>query len=156
MNEMELQFAVNRFVQKGAMLLDRDRLEEWADAFDAGAKYVVLPRDNKELGYGIGLMHCASKAALQDRISVLRHANKFNPHWDRHILGGTDVVAREGDTVVAHTSFMVVQTTLNGVSELYCAGCYEDRIRLGERLSLADRVVVLDTFSVKNCMATPL
>lgn len=156
MNQMDLEFAVARFVQKGAMLLDQDRLEEWSDTFDADAKYVVLPRDNKELGYGIGLMHCGSKAMLQDRISVLRHANKFNPHWDRHIVSGTEVVAREGDVVAAHTSFMVVQTSLNGVSQLYCAGCYEDRIRIGERLSLAERIVTLDTFAVSNCMATPI
>lgn len=156
MTDLELHYALATFVQRGAMLLDQDRLEEWVDTFDPDAKYVVLPRDNKELGYGIGLMHCATRAILADRISVLRHANKFNPHWDRHIVSGTEVVAREGDTVVAHTNFMVVQTTLEGVSQLYCAGCYEDRIRVRERPRLAERIVTLDTFAVTNCMAVPL
>jgi anthranilate 1,2-dioxygenase small subunit len=156
MTDMELQHAVSCFVLDGAMLMNRDQLEAWAETFDVDGKYIVLPRDNKEMGYAIGLMHCANKAILLDRISVLRHANKFNPHWDRHILSGTQVVAKEDGFVIAHTNFMIVQTTLGGVSTLYCSGCYEDRIRIGTGLSFAERIVTLDTFAVSNCMATPI
>lgn len=154
---MELQHCIAQFVLQTAVLVDRDQLEIWLECFHESASYMVIPRENLEAGQGIGLMRCENRAQLQDRISVLRHASKFNPHWDRHIVSGTLIEGqRAGSVVTTSTAFMVVQTLLNGTSTLFCSGSYEDEIEVGEKLVLRKRLVVLDTFTVSNCMATPL
>jgi anthranilate 1,2-dioxygenase small subunit len=156
MVNLELQARVADFVARGAMKLDRDDLDGWLEGFDDAGRYVVLPRENQERGYQVGVMYCDSKAILLDRVSVLRNANKFNPHYDRHIVGATVVDEVSDNVAIASTPFSVVQTTLEGVSSLFVSGVYEDRIRVGERMSILERIVVLDTFSVPNCLATPL
>lgn len=149
--------AIGRFILNGAMLLDHDRIEDWLEDFADSAKYVVMPRENRDKGLDVGLMHCASKAILADRVAVLRHASKFNPHYARHIMSPSLVSRGPDGAVTAETSFMVVQTTLGGVSNLFCAGCYEDRIVVEDgRPKLQERVVLLDTFCVPNLLATPL
>jgi anthranilate 1,2-dioxygenase small subunit len=153
---LELQARVADFVARGAMKLDRDDLDGWLEGFNEEGRYVVLPRENQERGYQIGVMYCDSKAILMDRVSVLRNANKFNPHYDRHIVGATVLNEVRENVAIASTPFAVVQTTLEGVSSLFVSGVYEDRIRVGETLSILERIVVLDTFSVPNCLATPL
>jgi anthranilate 1,2-dioxygenase small subunit len=153
---LELQARVADFVARGAMKLDRDDLDGWLEGFNEEGRYVVLPRENQERGYQIGVMYCDSKAILMDRVSVLRNANKFNPHYDRHIVGATVLNEVRENVAIASTPFTVVQTTLEGVSSLFVSGVYEDRIRVGETLSILERIVVLDTFSVPNCLATPL
>lgn len=156
MNDLKLRLDVSDFVLGSALALDRNDFDAWLGMFDEDTRYVVMPRDNEEQGYPIGVMHCGSKNVLKDRIAVLLHASKFNPHYDRHIVGGTCIKSRDGDVLSTTTNFMVVQTTLTGSSQLFCCGAYEDRIRVGEPLRLVERIVMLDTFSVPNCLATPL
>jgi hypothetical protein len=46
---------------------------------------------------------------------------------------------------------------LYGASILFCAGCYEDKIKFaddGEKL--IERYVVVDSFSIPTMLATPL
>jgi anthranilate 1,2-dioxygenase small subunit len=153
----EVKALVDALVLDSAMAIDRDELDAWMDCFEEAATYVVMPRENRALGLPVGIIHCASKDQIRDRVVCLRHANKFNPHYDRHILGGTRIVSVEDDTVEAETNFMVVQTTKTGESRLFCAGCYEDRIVFVDgRARLAARVVLVDTFSVPTLLATPL
>lgn len=152
---MELEHKVAQFVLRTADLVDRDALEAWLECFHDSASYMVTPRENLEAGYGIGLIRCENKAQIQDRIAVLRHASKFNPHWDRHVVSGTLIEEADG-FVKASTSFMVIQTQLNGTSTLFCSGSYEDEIETGRQLLIRKRLVVLDTFTVSNCLATPL
>lgn len=156
MANLELQARVADFVIRGALKLDQDDLDGWLESFADEGRYVVLPRENKERGYKLGVMYCDSKAILLDRVSVLRNANKFNPHYDRHIMGATVLTGTDGDVAVAVTPFAVVQSTLEGVSSLFVSGVYEDRIRVADTCTILERIVVLDTFSVPNCLATPL
>jgi anthranilate 1,2-dioxygenase small subunit len=155
---LELQARVAYFVASGALKLDRDQLEDWLEDFSEKSRYLVLPRENLERGYQVGVMSCESKAILADRLSVLRNANKFNPHYDRHIISATVLNSVDAATgiVSATTPFIVVQTTLEGVSKLFVSGSYEDKIQTGGEYRIVERIVVLDTFSVPNCLATPL
>ena len=151
------RMAVNDLIVASAMAVDRDDLEGWLDCFDGECSYTIMPRENRERNYAVGLISCPTRAILTDRIVVLRKASKFNPHYDRHILGGTQILGVNGSLVRAETNFAVIQTTKEGVSKLFCAGCYEDRINLtGEAPKLKERVVLLDTFAVPNLIATPL
>jgi len=149
--------SVERLIIDSAMYIDRDELEAWLDCFEEHSRYVVMPRNNRELGYPVGLMHCDSKDRIKDRIVCLRHANKFNPHYDRHIVGASRINALQDGVAAVETNFMIVQTTKSGESKLFAAGCYEDRIRVGgERARFVERIALLDTFSIPSMLATPV
>ncbi len=149
--------AVERLVLDSAMFIDRDELDLWVDCFEADGRYVVLPRENRDLGLPVGIMHCETKARIQDRIVCLRHANKFNPHFDRHILSMCRIRAVEGQVAQAETNFMIVQTNKLGEARLFCAGVYEDRIRVeGERARFLERIAVVDSFAIPTMLATPV
>ena len=149
--------AVEKLVSDSAMFIDRDELDLWVACFETDGRYVVLPREIRELGLPVGLMHCDSRARIQDRIVCLRHANKFNPHFDRHILSMCRISSLEGDVARAETNFMIVQSSKLGEARLFCAGVYEDRIRVaGERATFVERIAVLDSFAIPTMLATPV
>ena len=148
---------VERLVVDAAMFIDRDELDAWVDCFEPDGRYVVMPRENRILDHPVGIIHCENRARIEDRIVCLRHANKYNPHFDRHILSASRINAVDGGLAEVETNFLVVQTTKTGESRLFCAGCYEDRIRVGgEAAKFAERIAVLDTFSVPTLLATPV
>ena len=148
---------VERLIVDSAMFIDRDELEAWLDCFEEQSRYVVMPRNNRELGYPVGLMHCDTKDRIRDRIVCLRHANKFNPHFDRHIVGASRINSVAEDIAAVETNFMIVQTNKSGESKLFCAGCYEDRIRVrSDCAKFVERIALLDTFSIPSMLATPV
>ena len=148
---------VERLVVDSAMFIDRDELDAWVDCFEPEGRYIVMPRENRILGYPVGIIHCDNRARIEDRIVCLRHANKYNPHFDRHILSASRINAVHDGGADAETNFLVVQTTKTGESRLFCAGCYEDRIRVrGDTAKFTERIAVLDTFSVPTLLATPV
>ncbi len=149
---------IDEFIVSTAMLIDRDDLDGWLDRFEDDSRYIVTSRENRELGLPAALIHCDSKASLKDRIVALRHANKFNPHYDRHIMGGSVIMSVTDDNIASvESNFMIVQSTKAGQSRLFCAGCYYDRIRVSNASArFVERVAVLDTFSVPTLLATPV
>ncbi len=148
---------VERLVVDSAMFIDRDELDAWVDCFEPDGRYIVLPRENRILGHPVGIIHCENRARIQDRIVCLSHANKYNPHFDRHIVSASRINDVTDGVAEVETNFLVVQTTKTGESRLFCAGCYEDRIRVtGDTAKFAERIAVLDTFSVPTLLATPV
>lgn len=157
MNAHDAKPIVEQLVLAAAMHIDRGELDRWLDCFEETSSYVVMPRENRVLGLPVGIIHCASKDQMRDRIVCLEHANKFNPHYDRHIVSASWIGAIEGELVRAETNFMVVQTSKTGESRLFCAGCYEDTIRFANGTArFAERIVLVDTFAVPTLLATPL
>ena len=148
---------VDDLLTRSALLIDRDDLDGWLDCFEDESRYIVMPRDNRERGWPAALIHCDNKDRLRDRIVCLRHANKFNPHYDRHIVSAGHISAVADGIASVVSSFMVVQTTLTGVSTLFCAGGYEDRVRItGPAAKFVERIAVVDSFSVPTLLATPV
>jgi anthranilate 1,2-dioxygenase small subunit len=153
----EVRALAEDLVLRSAYLIDNDDLEGWLDCFDEDGSYLVLPRDNRELGLPVALIHCATKARLRDRIVCLRRASKVNPHVDRHIVSRSYVTGCADGVASVQSNFMVVQTTLSGTSKLFCAGCYEDRIRIAGGIArFAERIAVVDTLSIPTMLGTPI
>ena len=153
-----IKAVIDDFIVSSAMLIDRDDLDAWLERFEDAACYIVTSRENRSLGLPAALIHCDSKASLKDRLVALRHANKFNPHYDRHIMGGSIITSVTDDNIAAvESNFMIVQSTKTGQSRLFCAGCYYDRIRVsGASARFVERIAVLDTFAVPTLLATPV
>jgi anthranilate 1,2-dioxygenase small subunit len=140
------------FARYGA-LLDAERYDDWLALFAAECRYTVMPRENFVAGLPAALIFCDSRALLEDRISALRQANKFNIHNDRHLIG----LPRLVEPSTAEAPFAVYQTDQEGESRLFATGFYRDRLAVARgELRIADKLVVLDTFAVPSLLATPL
>ena len=138
-------------------LIDAGDWNGWLDLFAAACRYQIIPRENADLGMSAGLIFCDSRAMLEDRIMALREANKYNIHWDRHVIGLPRVLEDAGAEISVEASFAVFQSDQEGCSRLFCTGLYRDRVVAeGEGLKFRDKTVLLDTFAVPSLLATPL
>jgi len=138
-------------------LIDVGDWSAWLDLFAAVCRYQIIPRENADLGMPAGLIFCDSRAMLEDRIMALREANKYNIHWDRHVIGLPRVLGDAGTEISVEASFAVFQSDQEGGSRLFSVGLYRDRvIAEGDGLKFRDKTIVLDTFAVPSLLATPL
>ena len=136
---------------------DDDRLEQWPDFFVDDCMYKIVPRENTDRGLSLAIVYCDNKDMLHDRVLVLRNAVVFNLHFDRHIVSNARVF--EGDNGVYRmvSNFVVFQTDLEGQTQLFSAGKYDDQVVLvdGEP-KFKEKVVTIDTYAVPNLLSTPL
>ncbi|MGC2415475.1 MAG: aromatic-ring-hydroxylating dioxygenase subunit beta [Stellaceae bacterium] len=144
------------FVAYGA-LIDSGEFDTWLGLFAERCTYHIMPRENYERELPAGLVFCDSRAVLEDRIGALREANKYNIHWDRHLIGLPRLIGEEGGEALVEAPFAVFQTDQEGETRLFATGLYKDRI-VGEAgtLKFRDKLVLLDTFAVPRLLATPL
>lgn len=138
-------------------LIDAAEWAGWLDLFAGECRYSIVPRENFDRGLPAGLVYCDSRAVLEDRIMALQEANKYNIHWDRHLIGLPRFVGEEGGELAVEASFAVYQTDQEGESRLFATGLYRDRIVEEDgRFRFRDKLVVLDTFAVPSLLSTPL
>ena len=138
-------------------LIDAAEWDAWLGLFAVACRYQIIPRENAELGLPAGLIFCDSRAVLEDRIMALREANKYNIHWDRHVIGLPRMLREAGAELLVEAPFAVYQSDQEGSSRLFATGLYRDRI-ISESggLKFRDKTVLLDTFAVPSLLATPL
>ena len=138
-------------------LIDAAEWSAWLDLFAGECRYSIVPRENFDRGLPAGLVYCDSRAMLEDRIMALQEANKYNIHWDRHLIGLPRLIGDEGAEIAVEASFAVYQTDQEGESRLFATGLYRDRV-VGEagQLKFRDKLVLLDTFAVPSLLSTPL
>ena len=150
----ELTTFLNRYVH----CIDDDRLEMWPEFFSEECTYKIVPRENKARNLPIDLILCENKRMLIDRIVSLRHANIYNPHYDRHVVSNVLVEADAKDEKwKVQANYVVYQTDLEGVSALFSTGKYEAVVlRDNGILKFKELVVTVDTYSVPNLLSTPL
>jgi anthranilate 1,2-dioxygenase small subunit len=138
-------------------LIDAAEWDGWLGLFATACRYQIIPRENAELGLPAGLIFCDSRAVLEDRIMALREANKYNIHWDRHVIGLPRTLGNDGAAVLVEAPFAVYQSDQEGCSRLFATGLYRDRVAPeGGGLKFRDKTVLLDTFAVPSLLATPL
>lgn len=137
--------------------IDNDRLEAWPGFFAADCQYTVTTAENFRQGLAAGLIWANNRAMLEDRISALRHANVYERHGYRHLVGLPHVVESDDKTAQVETPFMVARIMHDGFTDLYCTGCYHDTFGIGsENLLLRQRIVVCDSNRIDTLLAIPL
>jgi 3-phenylpropionate/cinnamic acid dioxygenase small subunit len=138
-------------------LIDAAEWPAWLELFAAECRYSIVPRENFDRGLPAGLVYCDSRAVLEDRIMALQEANKYNIHWDRHLIGLPRLLGEAGGEIAVEASFAVYQTDQEGESRLFATGLYRDRLlEEGGSLRFHDKLVLLDTFAVPSLLSTPL
>jgi anthranilate 1,2-dioxygenase small subunit len=157
MDDTALRQGIDELYATYADCIDDDRLEEWPDFFVEDCRYLVTDRESHAAGLRHGIIYCASRGMLADRIMALRRANIFEPHCYRHIVGPARLGAVAGGIAEAFANFLAVRIMHDGDSQLFATGRYLDRIAVGAApFRFIERLVVLDSQKVDTLLVIPL
>ncbi len=157
MDERALYFRIERLFADYCACIDEGELERWPALFTEDGCYRMIARENHAHGYPIPLVLLDSRGMMHDRVFSLRNANIYQAHQYRHAQSGIRITGRDGGELQVSSSYIVVQTLNDGVSEIYQAGSYYDRlVEDGGELRFRERLVVYDTSRVKTLLATPV
>jgi len=149
--------ALSAFHAAYAHAIDSDQLERWPSFFTEHCHYRITHWENEAEGLPAGIVYADSRAMLEDRIAALREANIYERQRYRHLLGMPLIELVEPEGVVARTPFMVARIMIGGQTDLFATGEYRDRfVQEGDRLLLAERVVVCDSTVTDTLLALPL
>jgi anthranilate 1,2-dioxygenase small subunit len=155
--DAELRGRIEDFLSEVALALDDGEFERWPDFFTADGFYQIIPRDGFEAGHPVGIMTCAGRGMMVDRVMALRDANIYEPHTYCHVLS-RPALRRDADGLVkARTNFALYRTIQGGSTELFAAGKYIDQIvPEGGELRLASRRAVLESRRVDILIVLPI
>src|SRR5882724_4439112 len=157
MDETALRLGVNELIAAYVDCIDDDRLEEWPDFFVEDCRYLITNRESHAAGLRHGIIYCASRGMLADRVMAMRRANIFEPHRYRHIVGPARIDRVEGGVAEARTNFLAVRIMHNGDSQLFATGRYLDRIDVAHTpFRFIERLVILDSQKIDTLLVLPL
>ncbi len=157
MDDTALRLGIGELCVAYADCIDDDRIEEWPDFFVDDCRYLITSRDAHEAGLRHGVIYCASKGMLIDRVTAMRRANIFEPHRYRHIIGQPRLGRVEGGIAEARSNFLCVRIMHDGQSRLFATGRYLDRIAVAaEPYRFVERTVVLDSQKIDTLLVIPL
>ena len=137
--------------------IDQDALENWPAFFTDNGLYRITSRQNVARQLPAGFWYCRGRGMLHDRISSLRRANIYEPHYYRHLVSGTRLVRQEAVGWRFHTNFLVVRTMHSGEMSLFATGLFDDLIVDQEgTLLFAEKTVVCDSPRIDTLLVIPL
>jgi anthranilate 1,2-dioxygenase small subunit len=137
--------------------IDDDRLEEWPDFFVDDCRYLITDRESHAAGYKHGVIYCASRGMLVDRVMSLRRVLMFEAHRYRHVVGPIRVGAIENGVAEARSNFIAVRIMHDGGTSLFATGRYLDRIDVSRTpYRFIERLVVLDSQKIDTLLVIPL
>jgi anthranilate 1,2-dioxygenase small subunit len=137
--------------------IDEGPLSDWPTFFTDPCLYRITTRMNEERKMPLSIMLCDNHAMLFDRVEAVEKANIFEPHFYRHILSESRVLAAEEDSLTLETSFICVRSMLDGRMDLFTAGKYVDRVvKQDGRCLFKSKTVVLDHSRIDTLIAIPL
>ncbi len=137
--------------------IDDDRLEEWPDFFVDECRYLITDRESHAAGYKHGIIYCASRGMLVDRVMSLRRVLMFEAHRYRHVVGPIRVGVVDNGVAEARSNFIAVRIMHDGVTSLFATGRYLDRIDVSRTpYRFIERLVVLDSQKIDTLLVIPL
>ncbi len=140
-----------------AHCIDDDQLEQWPDYFTENCEYRIIPRENVDLGLPAAIIFCDNRGMLIDRVVALRKANIYPAHYSRHVLGPPVLIKSEDQIVHVQSSYLLLQTRMDGETHVFSAGKYLDVLeRVNGVLRIKRRDVVFDTHRIDTLLATPI
>ena len=157
MDDTALRLGIEELYAAYADCIDEDRLEEWPEFFVENCRYLITSRESHEAGLRHGIMYCASRGMVSDRVMAMRRANIFEPHRYRHIVGPARIVAVADGTAEARANFFAARIMHDGTTTLFATGRYLDRIEIvSTRFRFVERIVVLDSQKIDTLLVLPL
>jgi anthranilate 1,2-dioxygenase small subunit len=149
--------AIHELIAEYAETIDENRLEEWPDLFTDPYRYLVISRSNHDAGMRQGVIYCASRGMMLDRVFAIRRANLFEPHRYRHVISPIRVKSVLEEVATVHSHFIVARIMADGTTTLFATGRYLDKIDVsGKNYRFKERIVVLDSDKIDTLLAIPL
>jgi anthranilate 1,2-dioxygenase small subunit len=94
---------------------------------------------------------------LLDRVYSIRHANLFERHRYRHVIGPIRLKSMTGSAAEVHSHFIVARIMDDGATSLFATGRYLDQIDTSPTpYRFRERIVVLDSDKIDTLLAIPL
>ena len=157
MTDDKVRLGIHELIAAYADCIDDDRLEEWPDFFGDDCRYLVTDRESHEAGLQHGIIYCASRGMLVDRVTTLRRVLVFEAHRYRHLVGPTRIVALDGNVAETRSNLFVARIMHDGGTSLFVTGRYLDRIDVSrEPYRFIERLVVLDSQKIDTLLVIPL
>ena len=157
MDDLALRLAVGDLNGAYADCIDDDRLEEWPDFFVEDCRYLITSRESHAAGLRHGIIYCASRGMLIDRVMAIRRANIYEAQRYRHIVGPARIDRVEGGIAETRCNFLAVRIMHDGDSQLFATGRYLDRIDVSAKpFRFIERTVVLDSQKIDTLLVIPL
>ena len=158
MNKIELQLKVEKFLFDYADCLNEKRYEEFPSFFkEEDCHYEVQSKENEDLGLTTPIMGCYSHGMIRDRVAqLIDNTLTYRRLNLRHFISNIRI-EHDGNKINLKANFQVMQSDLEGVSELYLVGRYEDVLILEQgELKFINKRAILDSFSIPNMLAVPV
>jgi anthranilate 1,2-dioxygenase small subunit len=157
MQDLMLRLELSAFQDKYISLLDNDRIEEWPGMFVEDCLYEIVSKENEDLGLPAPVIHCDNARMLRDRVVALRNANIYEKPVYRHFLSGLQFHTGPDGSYVMDTSYVVMNTSMDGETTIYQAGHYLDLVvRTPEGLRFKSKRCIYDTLRVQTLLAFPI
>lgn len=149
---------LERFYFDYAACLDDGRYGEWPDFFSKECRYEVLSRENVEQNLPAPLMSCYSHGMVIDRVAMLiKNTLTYRRMYLKHFVTNVRIEKEDRGAIHSTANVLVIQSDLEGVSSLYIVGTYVDIISsAGERYTINERRVIVDSFGIDNMLAVPV
>lgn len=104
-----------------------------------------------------GLEALARFLAVFEKLSSLRRANIYEPHYYRHMVSGTRLIRQEPEGWRVHTNFQVIRTMHSGEMSLFAAGLFDDVVVEREgTLLFKEKIVICDSPRIDTLLVIPL
>jgi anthranilate 1,2-dioxygenase small subunit len=157
MADLEVRLGISELIAAYADCIDDDRLEEWPGFFADECRYLVTDRESHDAGLKHGIIYCASRGMLVDRVMAMRRANIFEPHRYRHIVSPPRLGVVKDGVAEARTNFLAARIMHDGETSLFATGRYLDRIDVSRSpFRFIERLVILDSQKVDTLLVLPL
>ena len=153
----KVRLGISELIAAYADCIDDDRLEEWPDFFVDDCRYLITDRDSHEAGLKHGVIYCASRGMLVDRVTSLRRVLMFETHRYRHLVGPTRILSLDGGAAETRSNLFVARIMHDGGTSLFATGRYLDRIDVSRQpYRFIERLVVLDSQKIDTLLVIPL
>jgi anthranilate 1,2-dioxygenase small subunit len=157
MSDLDVRLGIAELYAAYADCIDDDRLEDWPDFFVDQCRYLIIDRESHEAGLRHGVIYCASKGMLVDRVTSLRRVLMYEAHRYRHLIGPLRIHSHAGNVAEASASVVVARIMHSGETSLFATGRYLDRIDVSARpYRFIERLVVLDSQKIDTLLVIPL
>lgn len=157
LHRLLLQQEIDQLNVDYAAALDEKRFDDWPEFFLEDGHYKLQARENFDRGLPLALMAMESRGMMKDRVYGVTQTIFHGPYYMRHVIGVARVLADDGDTVNAVSSYAVFRTKPGGISEIYNVGRYIDvLVRVEGHLKFKSRLAVYDSEMVLNSLIYPI
>jgi 3-phenylpropionate/cinnamic acid dioxygenase small subunit len=138
-------------------VLDDERITEWPEFFTADCMYQIIPRENYDSDFQLCTIQAESRSMLLDRVQGILKTQRYGPRRCRRFYSGLRITGRDDSELEVRENVLLIQTLLDGPSQILLCGVAYDRIRVEQgRPRFKRRIVVADSDIIDNALILPL